>query len=239
MHRRADAEPSGRVGAAAGGLADQLGAAQGLQVVAQFLAAGERTRAGQHVDRAVDEAGARHERQGPELPGLTGVGVEDVVEVDRLFGQQIAAPQGHALRRAAPVVPQVDDQRVGPGDQFHRRGDGRAGVGGHRDPVHVEVADVAVQPLHPPDAEVVQPPHLPHGQPPGLVAPRAAYSGPPDRRAGTGARARAGTGPGQGREGAPGPGPGPPGRGPGPDRPWPISGACPRSRPAGGWSPVR
>ena len=42
-------------------------------------------------------------------------------------------------------------------------------LAGTGDPAHVQVADVAVQPLDPADAEVVQPPPLPHGQPPGLV----------------------------------------------------------------------
>ena len=125
--------------------------------------------AGQHVDRPVDVPGPGQVRKGPELPGLTGVGVEDVVEVDRFFGQQVAAPQGHAVRCAAAVVPQVEDQRVGSGHQFHRRRDGRPGVGCHGDPAQVEVADVAVQPLHPADAEVVQLSYLPHGPPPGRV----------------------------------------------------------------------
>ena len=182
---RADRETAGRVGAAAGGLADELGAAQRLQGVAEVLAAGERPAAGQHVDRPVGVAGPRHVRQRPELPGLTGIGLEDVVEVGGLLAQQVAAPQHHALRRAAPVVPQVDDERVGPGHQLHGRADGRPRVGRHRDPAHVQVADVAVQPLHPPDAEVVQPPPLPHGQPPGLVVLRLAPLRPappgPDR----------------------------------------------------------
>jgi hypothetical protein len=169
VHGGADRERPGRVGAAAGRLADHLRPAERLQRIAEVLAAGEGVAAGQQVDRAVGVAGARHVGQRPELPGLTGIGVEDVVEVSRPFGEQVAAPEDHALGRAAVVVPQVDDERVGPGDQLHRRGDGRARVGRDRDPVQVQVADVAVQPLHPADAEVVQPPHLPHGQPPGLV----------------------------------------------------------------------
>ena len=60
VHRGADRERPGRVGAAAGCLADDLGPAQRLQRVAEVLAAGERPAAGQHVDRAVDVAGARH-----------------------------------------------------------------------------------------------------------------------------------------------------------------------------------
>ena len=169
VHRGADRETPGRVGAAAGRLADHCGPAQGLQRVGEVLAAGERVVAGQHVDRPVGVAGARHVGQRPELPGLAGVGVEDVVEVRGPLVEQVAAPQHHALGRAAAVVPQVDDERVGPGDQFHGRGDGRPRVGRDGHPAHVQVADVAVKPLDVADAEVVQAPPLPHGQSPGLV----------------------------------------------------------------------
>ena len=125
--------------------------------------------AGQHVDRAVGVTGPRHVGQRPELPGLAGVGVEDVVEVSGPLVEQVAAPEDHALGRAAVVLPQVEDERVGPGDELHGRGDGRARVGRDGDPAHVQVADVAVKPLDVADAEVVQAPPLPHGQPLGLV----------------------------------------------------------------------
>jgi hypothetical protein len=98
--------------------------------------------------------------------------VEDVVEVGRPLVEQVAAPEDHAFGRAAAVVPQVDDERVGPGDQLHRRADGRARVGRDGDPAHVQVAHVTVQSLDLPDAEVVQALHSPHGQPPGLVVLR-------------------------------------------------------------------
>ena len=125
--------------------------------------------AGQHVDRAVGVTGPRHVGQRPELPGLAGVGVEDVVEVSGPLVEQVAAPEDHALGRAAVVLPQVEDERVGPGDELHGRGDGRARVGRDGDPAHVQVADVAVKPLDVADAEVVQAPPLPHGQPLSLV----------------------------------------------------------------------
>ena len=135
--------------------------------------------AGQHVDRAVQVAGPRHVGQRPELPGLAGVGVEDVVEVGGPLVEQVAAPEDHALGGAAVVLPQVEDERVGPGDQFHGRADGRARVGRDGDPAHVQVADVAVEPLDLPDAEVVHAPPLPHGQPPGLVVLRFLGFGDP------------------------------------------------------------
>ena len=162
VHRGADREAPGRVRAAAGRLADDLRPAERLQRVAQVLAAGERPVAGQHVDRLVGVAGARHVGQRPELPGLPGIGVEDVVEVGRPLVEKVAAPEHHAVRRAAAVAPHVDDERVGPCDQFHRRGDGRPRVGRHGHPAQVDVADVAVEPLHPADAEVVHPPDPAH-----------------------------------------------------------------------------
>ena len=188
VHRGADREAPGRVRPASGRLADHRGPAEGLQRVGEVLAPGERVATGQHVDRAVGIAGPRHVGQRPELPGLAGVGVEDVVEVGRPLVEQVAAPEDHALGRAAVVLPQVDDERVGPGDQFHGRADGRARVGRDRDPAHVQVADVAVEPLDLPDAEVVQPPPLPHSQPPGLVVLRLLGSGDP-LATGTGAAA--------------------------------------------------
>ena len=72
--------------------------AQRLQRVAEVLPAGERPAAGQHVDRPVEVAAARHVGQGPELLGLSGVGVEDVVEVRGPLVEQVAAPEDHARR---------------------------------------------------------------------------------------------------------------------------------------------
>ena len=86
-----------------------------------------------------------------------------------LLVEQVAAPEHDAVRRAAPVAAQVDDERVGPGDELHRGGHGRARDRGDGHPAQVEVADVAVEALHPVDAEVVQPPHPPHGQHPRLM----------------------------------------------------------------------
>src|SRR6516225_10626557 len=71
------------------------------------------------------------------------------------------------------VAPQVDDQRIGPRDQLHRRGDDRAGLLGAGDPAHVQVADVAVQPLGAVDAVVARPPRAS-----GLVPARPGTGGP-------------------------------------------------------------
>jgi hypothetical protein len=95
--------------------------------------------------------------------------VKDVVEVGGFLGEQVAAPERHPIGRAAAVAPQIDDQRVCPGDQLHRRGDRRAGVLRHRHPAQVEVADVAVQAFDAVDAEVVQSPRLTHLPPSRLT----------------------------------------------------------------------
>jgi hypothetical protein len=169
VHRGADPERASRVGSPAGGLADHLGPAKRLQRVAEVLAPGEGPAAGQHVDRPVEVAGAGDVGQRPELPGLTGPGMEDVVEMSRLLVEQVAAPEDHALRHPASVAPQVDDERIGSGDELHRGGDGRARERRNGHPAQVEIADVAAQALDPVDAEVVQPPHPPHRELPGLV----------------------------------------------------------------------
>ena len=207
VHRRADRERPGGVGAAAGRLADHLRAAQRLQRVGEVLRAGEGAAAGEHVHRAVQVPAARQVGLRPELPGLPSVSVEDVVQVHGLLREEVAAPEPHAGHGSAAVAPQVDDQRVGPADQLHRRGDGGAGVLRHRYPAQVKVADVAVQALHAVDAEVVQPSPLAHLQPPRLMVEwlivRALRPVPAVRAART-----------AGRLGRAGPGPGPPpGRG--------------------------
>ena len=119
-------------------------------------------------------------------------------------GEEVAAPERHPVGIAAAVAPQVDDQRVGPADQFHRRGDRRARVLRHRHPAQVQVADVAVKALDAADAEVVHPSHLAHLQPSHLVvgrlvaprvAPALALAGTARRAPWTAARARAAPGP--------------------------------------------
>jgi hypothetical protein len=68
---RADREPLDRVGAAAGALADHGSPAELLEVVAEFLAAGERGAAGQHQDPLVRaEPAAGRERHGPGLRNI-------------------------------------------------------------------------------------------------------------------------------------------------------------------------
>ena len=83
------------------------------------------------------------------------------------LGEQVAAPERHALRGAAAVLPQVDDQRVRAADQFHGRGDGWAGLVRVGYPTDVQVADVAVQPLDPEDPVVGRVPAL-RAQPAGV-----------------------------------------------------------------------
>src|SRR5258708_22699538 len=66
---RMDPEPLAGVGAAAGGLADNGGPAELLEVIAELLPAGERDSARQRVHRFVlAEAAARHVGQCPDLP---------------------------------------------------------------------------------------------------------------------------------------------------------------------------
>src|SRR5215469_17294647 len=78
------------------------------------------------------------------------------------------------------VAPQVDDQRIGPRDQLHRRGDDRACPLRTGDPAHVQVADVAVQPLGAVDAVVARPPRAI-----GLLPARPGTGGPLSGRPGT------------------------------------------------------
>jgi hypothetical protein len=74
------------------------------------------------------------------------------------------------------VAPQVDDERIGASDQFHRRGDGRAGVVRVSHPAQVQVADVARQPLDPVNAVVVRMPSLAAARP--ALVPAALAPGP-------------------------------------------------------------
>ena len=146
----------GRVGAAAGRLADQLRAPVRLQGVAEVLAPGERPVAGEHVHRAVEVTLAGHPGQRPELPGLPGARVENVAQVRAAGREQVTAPEHHPLGGPAAVPAQVDDQRVRAGNEFHGGGDGRAAAVRVGHPAHVQVPDVAVQPLHPGDAIVAR-----------------------------------------------------------------------------------
>src|SRR5215469_9502211 len=75
LQRRADIENLCRMRPAPGDLADQRGALAGLEVVRELLAAGERSTAHEHVNRAVQVAVARYGGKRPVLPSLTSVPV--------------------------------------------------------------------------------------------------------------------------------------------------------------------
>src|SRR4029077_3327794 len=129
--------------AAAGALANDGGPAELLQVVAELLAAGERGRAGEYVDRlCLAEAAAGNIRKRPGLLELAAF--PQPAELGRLVVPQVADDEcGHG-RLAAQAMAQVDDERIGAGQQGHR-GDYAlpADCDWEQDRLQVEVADVA------------------------------------------------------------------------------------------------
>ncbi|PSK66376.1 hypothetical protein B0E53_01625 [Micromonospora sp. MH33] len=141
--------PDPRVRPAPAPLADHGGPAELLEVVRQLLAAGERLRAGQHKHRLVRRVAGHGQPGGaPVLVGGPGPLVHGV-QVGRL-GEEPAADQGHHVGAAAPVAAQVEQERVGAGEQPQR---GRHEVAGQvrREEVRrdLQQPDVAGQPLHP------------------------------------------------------------------------------------------
>ncbi len=155
------------VRAAAGPFTDDLGPAQLLQVERELFTAGERGRAGQHVDRLVRaEPLARDVGQRPGLGKAPVVALAQPAELDRLVAVQVTGQERHHGGLAAPALPQVDEQRAGAGQQRHRGGDGLpAQCGREQDWLHVEVADVPGQALRAghPAAGLGRPPG--HGRP--------------------------------------------------------------------------
>ena len=93
---------------------------------------------------------------GPELVGAVAFAEVEAVEVGAL-DEQIGAQELHHRRHAALVVAQVEDQRVGVGEHGHRRCGGRLRHPRRGEVAQVEIADVALQPLDPLEAEVALP----------------------------------------------------------------------------------
>ena len=119
---RVKAHADTRVRPAPGAFPDDGSPAQVLQVVRELLAPREGLRAGQHVDRlAAAEARPGHVGRAPGLPHALAVAVVHRDEMRRLV-EQVAADQRHHVGVAAERATQVDDQRVGVGEQSHRRG---------------------------------------------------------------------------------------------------------------------
>jgi len=140
---------------AAGRLADDLRAVLRLEIVGALLRAGERVAARQHEDVLSGIALAREPGQRPELVRLVLRPEVQVVQVDRLRVEQVAAEELHHVGLAASVLPQVDDQRVRVGQEAHRRLERLAGELGRGEHPQVEVAEVPGQDLDPLEAEVV------------------------------------------------------------------------------------
>ena len=85
-------------------------------------------------------------RAGPELPRLVLVAVVDVVDVAIVaFGKEVAHQIGDAVGLAAAVAAQVQDQRIGAGQQRYRGAVRVADEFRGAEPAHVEIADVARQ----------------------------------------------------------------------------------------------
>src|SRR5262249_51394317 len=119
-----DPEPLARVGAAAGGLADDGGPAELLEVVAELLAAGERGGTRQHVHGLVlAEAATWNVRQRPGLPEQVVLAVPKSGELGGVAVPQVADEERDHAGLAAQAVAQVDDERVCGREQAHRGGD--------------------------------------------------------------------------------------------------------------------
>src|SRR4051794_26207921 len=83
-----------------------------------------------------------------------------IIEMDRLGTQKVTRQQEAQERRAASMTTQVDDERAGMCQPPHRRDGGLACILRLVEEPHVEIADVAGQPLDSCEAVVPQSTHL-------------------------------------------------------------------------------
>ena len=106
--------------AAAGALAHRGDAVCSLEAESERLGGGECPAAGEDVDRLVDEGVRRASVvQGPALARCIPAAHDRAREVCR-FGEEEARQIAHHVGRAAAVLTQVEDQRVGARELGHR-----------------------------------------------------------------------------------------------------------------------
>ncbi len=165
-----------RMGAAAGGLADDGGPLQVLEVVGELLGSREGLRAGQDVDRQVlREALAGDGGRGGGLPDHLAVAIHHAIEERRLV-KQVAGEVGDHLWRAATIVPQVEDQGVAAAEEGVRAVGDPHGLLLGDEAVEAKDPDVAVGHLGRAEEPVV-PLGLGHHPGHGRIAGRAACVG--------------------------------------------------------------
>src|SRR5690349_1806977 len=120
-----DAVAGNRVSTTAGGLADNCGPLQVLQIVSELFGAGEGAFGGEHEYRLAAEPLSGHVGARPKLLRLVFFSIVEIVQVSPLF-KEVTRDVGDHLRIAAAVLAQIDDEGVDATEEVHGRACGRA-----------------------------------------------------------------------------------------------------------------
>ena len=138
------------VRAAAGALPDDRRAAEVLQAVGESLPRGERVPVDEDEQRDVRKTAAGELLLRPALDGPVPDAHEVVVQVHRLGPEEVARQEPDQASATAGVSSQIDQDRIGVGEDAHRRRGRPTGVGVplvHREVAEPQVADVPVEDL--------------------------------------------------------------------------------------------
>src|SRR6266404_2797338 len=130
------------MGAASGGLADDGGALEILEVVAELLRAGESFLGGQDVGGLAVQVLAGDVGQSPILMGHIALALPEIVQVGRL-GKQIGGEEGDHFGIAAAVFAEVEDDGIHVGKEIHGGNGGGAADVRVGEKIKLEEADVA------------------------------------------------------------------------------------------------
>jgi len=135
----------------------QRGATDRLQAVRERLGCGDRPVAREDEQRLMHEPPSRNEGLRPELLDalFSPFAPLDGMEMHRLV-EEVGAEKKAETRHAAAVVAEVDDHRVGVGEERHRGGRGVAAELGIDEAVELHESDVSGQPLHLLETEVLR-----------------------------------------------------------------------------------
>src|SRR5258708_34757831 len=106
------------MGAAPGGFADDGGAFQVLEVVAELLGAGKSFLGGQDVGGLAIQALSRDVGQSPILMGHIALALPEIVQVGGA-GKEVGGNEGDHLGVAAAIFAQVEDDGVHVGKELH------------------------------------------------------------------------------------------------------------------------
>ncbi len=134
--------------ATASDLADDRRTLEGLKAVAELLSAGKGPRGGEHIHRNCGETLAWDLRKRPRLARAVARAVEDIVEVRRP-AEQVAAKESDHPGIAPAVVAQIENQRVGVGQEAHRGHRRGSALLDSLERIELHVADTVRQHLHP------------------------------------------------------------------------------------------